>query len=426
MKRLRILISAYYFSPYRGSESAVGWKIATGLAKYHDVTVLCGDLTPDGTTGKHLRAFEKESSYPEGLNVEYLLADSFTQTIHEWHTMPGCWFFYYSAYNRWQKKAYSVARKLHEEKPFDVVHHLNILGYREPGYLWRLDVPFVWGPVSGAPMIPVSFIRSLGFKGVWRHGLRNLMNWWQMRFARRCQIASEKARKLWVVSEDDRRMVEELWKGEAEFMLEVGTEINQLTTMRRRKVGDTLNLCWSGLLHAGKALHLLLHALARLPDDADWQLHVLGDGEECSTLRKMASRLSVGRKVIWEGMKPRDEAIEVMSQCDVLIHTSVKEATGTVVMESLGMGMPVICHDACGMGIAVDESCGIKVPLVNPETSVEGFKGAIERLLSDPDLLRKLSEGALLRAQELSWDKKVKRIAQAYVEVAGGEDREVD
>jgi len=39
---MRILISAYYCSPYRGGESAVGWQVATELANHHDVTVVCG------------------------------------------------------------------------------------------------------------------------------------------------------------------------------------------------------------------------------------------------------------------------------------------------------------------------------------------------------------------------------------------------
>jgi hypothetical protein len=26
---------------------------------------------------------------------------------------------------------------------------LNMIGYREPGYLWKLNVPFVWGPMGG-------------------------------------------------------------------------------------------------------------------------------------------------------------------------------------------------------------------------------------------------------------------------------------
>ena len=76
--------------------------------------------------------------------------------------------------------------------------------------------------------------------------------------------------------------------------------------------------------------------------------------------------------------------------------------------------MPVICHDACGMAVAVDGSCGIKIPLVNPRESIAGFRAALERLLGDPQLVGQLSRGALQRAAQLGWDAKVQEIARAY------------
>ena len=106
-----------------------------------------------------------------------------------------------------------------------------------------------------------------------------------------------------------------------------------------------------------------------------------------------------------------------MSSGHALIHSSVKEGTPHVVLEAMSLGMPVICHDACGMGVAVDESSGLKVAMHNPETSIAGFRDAIRRLWNEPELLPKLSEGALNRAHHLSWDKKVEKIADAYHEI---------
>jgi hypothetical protein len=37
---MRVLLVAYALSPSRGSEAAVGWEWASGLAMVHDVTVL--------------------------------------------------------------------------------------------------------------------------------------------------------------------------------------------------------------------------------------------------------------------------------------------------------------------------------------------------------------------------------------------------
>ncbi|MGD0388860.1 MAG: hypothetical protein ABSC42_07895, partial [Tepidisphaeraceae bacterium] len=41
MVRRRVLLSAFAFSPARGSEPGIGWNIGSRLAAFHDVTVLC-------------------------------------------------------------------------------------------------------------------------------------------------------------------------------------------------------------------------------------------------------------------------------------------------------------------------------------------------------------------------------------------------
>lgn len=417
MKRLRILLSAYYFSPYRGSESAVGWNVATELAKYHDVTVLCGDLNPEGTTGQHLKEYEKKNSYPMGLTVHYVLADETTQRLHDLHSKPGLWFLYYKAYNSWQKKAYEEAEILHRESAFDIIHHLNIIGYREPGYLWKINAPFLWGPISGASMIPLSFFGILGWKGIIRNSVRNVVNGLQMRGLLRCRKAARKSSQIWVVSDDDKKMVKDIWHCDASSMLEIAADSHGLGCVKKRLSGEKLIVVWSAIHQSAKALPLLLRAIARLEDRVNIKLIILGAGASTSKWHALAEQLKINDKVEWTGMLSREDALEKMKRSHVLANTSLKEATGVVNLEALSLGLPVICHDACGMGIAINEHCGIKVPLKNPEMSIEGFKKAIQSLLENPDLLSKLSEGALLRAQELSWDKKVRLIAQTYADV---------
>ena len=43
-----------------------------------------------------------------------------------------------------------------------MLHQLNMIGFREPGYLWKLsketDIPFVWGPVDAKDKFPVAYL----------------------------------------------------------------------------------------------------------------------------------------------------------------------------------------------------------------------------------------------------------------------------
>jgi glycosyltransferase involved in cell wall biosynthesis len=146
---------------------------------------------------------------------------------------------------------------------------------------------------------------------------------------------------------------------------------------------------------------------------------VLGDGPEKERWLREFRQMGLRTPIRWLGMLPRDDALAVMEQKDVLVLTSLKEATASVTLEALSMGMPVICHDACGMAVAVTSACGIKVPMIDPKASAEGFAVALERLGSDRGLLPALSAGAIQRAQELSWKNKISEILTAY-QAAGG------
>lgn len=411
--RLKILLSAFFCSPYRGGEAAVGWNVAVGLAKYHDVTVICGDMERSAPTKVDLERFRAEQTMPEGLTIRCLHAEGWTRLLHDLHTLPGCWHSYYLAYRLWQKQALRLAEQLNSESPFDIVHHLNIIGYREPGYLWQLGAPFFWGPLTGAPQVPFSYLHDFGLNERIHWSIRNVLNKIQMRGQRRVRQAAGKAARIWTVSEEDSIMVRDLWDVSASGMIETGCQTPAANPPRGREPDQPLKVVWSGLFQGIKALPLLLRALALL-DKPDWSLDVLGAGPEERKWRKLTARLGLTARVRYHGFLPRAQALQVMDGGDLLVHSSVKEGTPHVVLEALSMGLPVVCHDCCGMSYAVTPECGIKVPLRDPETSVNGFKSAIQALRDDSALYHRLSAGALKRANELTWDNKVAALCAEY------------
>lgn len=414
MKRRRILLSCFYFSPYRGSEAGVGWRVATGLAAKYDVTVLCGDFTPQGITAGDLRKYrEAGGEFPPGLEVHEIRADECAQALHRIHALPGMWAFYYLAYARWQRQALKLAQELHARLPFELAHHVNIIGFREPGYLWQLGIPWFWGPIAGASMIPWPYLALMSRAEKFRWGSRNILNAWQIRTNRRCCEAACHARHIWAVTPEDCRMVTDAWGCKVEPMLETGASLVEGVTPRMLARGETLKLVWSGLFQGRKALPLVLEALGTLKD-RKWTLSILGNGPEAQSWKDIARTIDVADRIEWCGMLPRDGALEVMRDSHVLLHSSLKEGTPHVVLEALALGVPVICHDACGMGTAVTDSCGIKIPMINPRVSVAGFRQALQRVLDEPELVERLSRGAIQRASELSWQSNMDRYSRAY------------
>jgi glycosyltransferase involved in cell wall biosynthesis len=427
--RCRILVSAFSVSPYYGSEPGMGWNIVHRLGQHHNVVVLCNPVHYDFYgLGKHwdcrhdVEKYAAEHGLPEGLRFVFVDRPLLSRMFQR-ESFPLRQTLYYTGYEAWQRAAYKVAAELHRQESFDLVHQLNIVGFREPSYLWKLDCPFVWGPITGSQTIPWGFLKHFSTRDRLVYGARNLVNEVQMRTKRRSHAAARKAQHLWVVSESDQRMVSGLWGCPAERMLETGTDIIGNTSARCYDGTRPLRICWSGLHQGRKALPLLLHAMDQCQDPSLVELSVLGDGAETEMWKRLACSLPNYPKIRWLGRLSHSEALAEMNRADVFALSSVQEATSTVVMEALSLGLPVLCHDACGMGSAVTPECGIKVPLVDPQTSIAGFAAAFDRLVQRPADVSQLSQGSLRRAKQLTWDAKVADMLTTYERVMAGSGR---
>jgi glycosyltransferase involved in cell wall biosynthesis len=325
---------------------------------------------------------------------------------------------YYAGYRAWQRAAYRAATRLHAERPFEIVHQLNSTGFREPGYLWKLPVPFVWGPISGAANVPPPFLAMMGVRERLFYRWRNILNSRHKRTALRCREAARRARQVWAVSDADRELVES-WDCPAEAMNEAGASPRPDARPRRRDASRPLRVVWSGQHIGRKALPILLQAIAQLrrAEGLVVDLTVVGDGPESARWRALADELDVGSCTRWTGWLTQTQALAEIARGDVLAFTSVLEGTPHVVLEALSLGLPVVCHEACGMGSAVTDACGIKVRLRDPQTSVDGFAAALRHLALDEPQFARLSAEALERARELSWDAHARRMALTYERV---------
>jgi len=302
---------------------------------------------------------------------------------------------------------------------FDLVHHLTPLAFWGVSCAYDLGIPFFWGPVSGVDEPILSFSRWLGWKNLIREMLRAAVNSAQTKVMRRIRCAAGVASHIWVVTDQDERLFRSWASHRVSRMVEQSGPDGVQGRIREIRSPETLRLCWSGNHTNRKALPLLLEAIAALKTDVcKVELSVLGEGPETLQWRTLANRLCLAN-VKWHGRLGRPDALRVMDESHVLVHTSLREGTPGVILEALSLGMPVICHDACGMATAINESCGIKVPMVHPHRSVAGFAQALARLIDRPAEVASLSAGALVRAGELSWDAKADEIAAMYETAMG-------
>jgi glycosyltransferase involved in cell wall biosynthesis len=136
--------------------------------------------------------------------------------------------------------------------------------------------------------------------------------------------------------------------------------------------------------------------------------------------RALARRLGIDSACTWHGWLPKRDAIAVVAESDLFVFPSLHEANSTVVMEALACGVPVVCLDHCGMADVVTTGCGVKIPVGAVNEVVAQFAETIGRLARNPEERRRLSEGAIQRAADFSWDTKVQRMLEVYEKAIRG------
>ena len=183
------------------------------------------------------------------------------------------------AYRLWQRDAFKIAKELHREIKFDIVHQLTYVGFRFPGHLWKLDIPFVWGPIGGLENTPWRFLPKFGLNGYLYYTGRNIINSFDKRFLPGPKKAFIKAQGGIIAATNGIRQEIRHWYGEKSAVIcEIGPPSEVAQDHSLREPGELLKLSWSGQHLPGKALPLLLHALSRLSSKLKWQLDILGQG----------------------------------------------------------------------------------------------------------------------------------------------------
>lgn len=405
-RRLKILISAYACSPYKGSEPGVGWGFVAELAKHHDLWVI---VEEEKFRDDIERFLGEHPEFSRSVRFFFLRKQRNRPLRKLW---PPSYYWYY---RRWHRDAYLLARRLHDQVGFDLAHQLTMVGFREPGYLWKLGVPFVWGPIGGMGYFPWRFLPVVGGKGAWYYLGYNLLNYLHSHFLGRPQKAARAAASgLLAATEENQAEALARWGCRSTIISEVGLPGRVAERVSPRMDQATLRLVWSGLHTYRKALNLALRALSQIHRDIKWEMHILGEGKMTSAWLQLAEHLKIADRCIFHGWLPRHMAIEVMANSHGMLITSLRDLTSTVTIEALALGLPIICLDHCGFSHVVNDSCGIKVPVTTPTEVVKGIAAAVERLAGDEELRQRLAKGALIRARDFSWERKAEELNRIY------------
>lgn len=406
-RRPRVLISAYACHPESSMESRLAWRRAVLAADRHDVTVICGPAF----SADELARFADEQGLADRLRFYSIGHDRCGGLL------VGTRCLYYAGYSRWQRRVLALAKRLHAETPFDLVHQVNYCGYREPGVAWRLGVPYVWGPVGGTQSFPVRFVRYAGILGGARELFRNALNFYQLRYSRRVGRAAKAASTIISATS---RCQQDLLRARGirtERELETGLDCPIGPPRAARDSTQTFRVLAAGRLEPWKGLPLLIQAVAALPTRVPIRVRVLGDGSQRDAWKRLAERKLVADRFEFVPWPSYRDTLTHYRWADALAFTSLRDTSGTGLLESLASGAPIIGLDHQGAADVMTDKCAIRVPVDSPRRVVDAFADAITRLSDDPALWLRLSRGAQQRAGDFDWDSRAERTNELYARV---------
>ena len=411
---LKILINAYACSPNMGSEPGMAWNWVSNLAKYCEVHII--------TEGEFQEKIEDVvPKLEQGKNMHFYY-NPVSDEIRKMCWNQGDWRFY-KYYRQWQWKTYLMAKGICEKERIDVLHQLNMIGFREPGYLWKLSkengVPFVWGPIGGLKQFPTAYLKEAGLKMQLFMRLKNFLNIWQLKHEKRVDEALKTA-KLLISSIPDSYRALKKYKGlESIVIPETGCFLSEDISTSRFDT-EEFHIMWVGKFDFRKQLPLALQAVA-LAKNPKLKLDVYGSGSvgQVEMAKRMGEELGISQQVIWYGNQKNDVVMEAMRKAQLFFFTSVNEDTSTVVLEAVSNRLPVVCFDACGMSAVIDASVGRKIALSHPSQSAHDFARILNELEGNRALLKQLSENCRQRQMELSWEVKARKVVEEYKRIVG-------
>jgi glycogen(starch) synthase len=154
-----------------------------------------------------------------------------------------------------------------------------------------------------------------------------------------------------------------------------------------------------GRLGREKGMDIAIRAFAHLCERGiGAKLRIAGDGVERTSLEQLAQDLGVATDVEFIGWVIPERVLELINKATVLLIPSrCPEPFGLVALEGAQLGRPVIASAVGGLPeIVVHEQTGLLFERKNEQALAD----ALQRLLRDPGLARRMGENAHRRAGE--------------------------
>jgi len=190
-----------------------------------------------------------------------------------------------------------------------------------------------------------------------------------------------------------------------------GVDIHKFERKQGKKSDGKTRFLFVGRLEKQKGLEYLIQAAKFLKGKNDFEIIIVGDGEEAENLKKNATEFEVGDIVRFTGKLSENALIEQYTGCDIFVLPSLWEGLPLTLLEAAAAGLPIIATDVGGISSVFTH--GENALLVRVRNSRE-LARKMQELMSDKELQKALSTSARKLAEKYSWENSAKKLENTY------------
>jgi glycosyltransferase involved in cell wall biosynthesis len=404
-RSLHVLLSAFACEPDEGSEPGVGWNWVKGLSAWCRVSAI--------TRTSNRGAIEARLEQEPLQNVRFYYQDLPRGYDVPERSLVG----QYLIYALWQYCAYRLAGLIYSTDPFDLAHHVTYCSLPGPVFMHRLPVPFIFGPVAGGETMPSSFVAGGGFSSLAYEFLRALRQR-SIRWDPMVQSTIAQAAHILAATPETAGLIPSRHRAKVSLLTTSGLEPDLVPPVRDDERSGQEMYVGGRLLH-WKGFHLVIQAFARVSQKYPAaKLSIFGDGPRRRALEQLVHSHGLSDRVRFMGWLPLPEFLRMTQRNDIFLHPALHCSDPGVMYHAMAAEQPVICLDAPGPRMVVTPECGFTIPMNSVEQVVAGVAAAMERLLSDAELRRRMGHSGRKRVlEEFLWDKRAAMMIGLYRQV---------
>lgn len=410
---MNILLSVFECNPLRGSDSYVGWSYATNISHLHTVYALTRS-----ENRADIEAFCKKEKidFP---NLHFIYVDQsklFSKILYKINRYLG----FLGSYFVWQKAAYQTTKKLCKTVRIVVCHHVSIADFRCSGYLWKLDIPFIFGPVGGqeTPLCFKDYIKGHEKAELFRSKMNKFTT-----MLPSYRKALKISKVIFSSNDETTDYILKRFKNSPDIKSKV-FHLSELCINDEylhdrfdlyKNQRDIVHIIVSGRLIYRKGIQVLLDSLPLINSKTDYIVDIYGEGDQKSFLESYSQELGLAHKVVFHGKVAFEDMQENYKTGDIYVLPSLRESTGTAVLEAMANKLPVITFNQNGAKYIVENDAGILVNLSTKDKVLRDLADALEKLIDNYSLRIKLGQSGFEKVQtKYTWSNRARSMSELY------------